>query len=152
MLNTSAPDFALESSIGHKIGLKDLLGSFVVLIFYPMNDTPICNHQLGDISLRAAEFIEWNARIFGVNTAPPDKHREYCSRRRLNFPILSDPGGVTSKRYKSWMGWLPMAKRTVVIINPEGTICFYKRGTPSTQEIKQVIENQTSLTSQSSSP
>ena len=143
MLNNPAPDFSLEANTGQKIGLKDLLGSYVVLIFYPMNNTPICNEQLGEISLRAGEFIKWNARIFGVNPAAADKHREYCSRKRLNFPILSDPGGSTAKKYQTWMGWLPFAKRTVVVIDPNGTICFYNRGTPSSDEIRQVIENGT---------
>ena len=142
MLNSQAPEFALESSTGQSIRLQDLLGTFVVLIFYPMNDTPICNRQLGDLSVRAGELIEWNARIFGVNTAAADKHREYCARKQLNFPILSDPGGATAKKYNAWMRWLPIAKRTVVVINPSGTICFYQRGTPQPHEIKSIIENQ----------
>lgn len=149
MLNSPAPEFALESSTGQSIRLQDMLGTFVVLIFYPMNDTPICNRQLGELSVRAGDLIEWNARIFGVNTAAADKHREYCARKQLNFPILSDPGGATAKKYNAWMGWLPIAKRTVVVIDPSGTICYYQRGAPAAQEIKALIENQSRMTANS---
>jgi peroxiredoxin Q/BCP len=142
MLNLSAPKFTLEANTGQKIQLEDLLGAFTVLVFYPMNDTPICNRQLGDINLRLSELIQHNTRVFGVNAAGKDKHKEYCVRKRLEFPILSDPDGVTAKSYNAWMRWFPIAKRTVVVIDPTGTIRYYKRGAPSLDEILDVIKSQ----------
>jgi peroxiredoxin Q/BCP len=106
-----------------------------------MNDTPICNRQLGEMSLRVEELLQWNARVFGVNTADPEKHKEYCVRKRLEFPILSDPGGVVAKKYSAWMRWLPIMKRTVVVIDPLGIVRFYKRGKPSPDEVRQLLES-----------
>ena len=48
MMNTPAPEFSLTASNGQQINLKDFLGSFVVLIFYPANDTPVCDRQLNE--------------------------------------------------------------------------------------------------------
>lgn len=135
MLNTQAPDFTLEASTGQKITLQDLRGSYVVLIFYPANDTPVCNSQLEEASMHVEKFVECNARVFGVNTASTDKHREYCTRKRLDFPILSDTNAQTAKKYKAYWGWLPVNRRTVVVIDPEGKIVMYERGKPSTEEI-----------------
>jgi len=146
MLNDRAPEFELESSTGQFITLSDLHGTFVVLIFYPMNDTPICNRQLSEMSINTKELLQYNARVFGINTASRDKHSQYCIRKRLDFPILSDPGGAIAKKYKAWMNWLPIPKRTVVVIDPDGIICFYKRGAPSPVEVIQAIHNRADLT------
>src|SRR5262245_11542134 len=118
MLNQEAPDFSLESTTGGQVHLKDLRGSYVVLVFYPWNDTPVCNKQLDTMSLNAEELFAHNARVFGVNTAPATKSKEFCLRKKLEFPILSDPGGETAKKYGAYMMWLPWNKRTVLAIDP----------------------------------
>lgn len=135
MLHKKAPDFSLESSTGQNVSLGQFRGSFVVLIFYPMNDTPVCNRQLEEANVNLQEFLEANARVFGVNTASKAKQREYCQRKKLEFPILSDPGGRVAKQFKAHRWWLPTNLRTVVVVDPEGEICYYKRGAPGAQEI-----------------
>jgi peroxiredoxin Q/BCP len=140
MLNTTAPEFSLESSTGHSVTLADLPGMFVILIFYPANDTPTCNRQLDEFSISAEKLLEFNVRVFGVNTASAEKAKEFCLRRRLEFPILSDPGGRVARKYGAQMSWLAWNKRTVVVIDPAGKIIFYERGTPSPEHILQAIE------------
>jgi peroxiredoxin Q/BCP len=141
LLGTPAPDFTLEASTGAKISLNDLQGSYIVLIFYPANDTPVCNRQLEEMSLSASQLLQYNARIFGVNTANAGKAKEYCTRKKLDFPILSDPGGTTAKKYQSFWSWIGTNKRTVVSINPNGKICFYQRGTPTPEQIIEAIQS-----------
>jgi peroxiredoxin Q/BCP len=143
MLNTKAPDFSLEASNGQKVSLNELRGAFVVLIFYPMNDSPHCNKQLKDAELNIQEFLLANTRVFGINTAAAEKQREYCMRKRLSFPILSDPGGKTAKKYKAHMLWLPFNLRTVVVVGPNGDVCYWKRGLPSASEIIEAIKSKT---------
>lgn len=135
MIGTKAPEFSLHGSTGQVVTLSDLSGTYIVLVFYPSNDTPVCDRQLSDLSINAADLLAINTRIFGVNTADENKHREYCTRRQLEFPILSDPRGVTAKKYKAFWGWIGVNRRTVVIIDPRGEICFYSRGNPSSEEI-----------------
>ena len=144
MINEKAPQFELEASNGQKIKLIDLRGSFVVLIFYPMNDTPICNRQLNDMSINLEDFLTCNARVFGVNTASKERQREYCQRKRLEFPILSDAGANVARQYGTYNPWMPFWQhRTVVAIDPQGVICYYERGNPAPdvvlKTIKQVI-------------
>jgi len=135
MLNTKAPDFALTASTGQQVSLCNFKGSFVVLIFYPANDTPVCDRQLKEASLSMKEFLALNTRVFGVNTADADKQRDYCTRKKLEYPILSDPGGKVARLYKATHGWLPFNKRTVVMVDPAGDICLYERGTPSPEQL-----------------
>lgn len=140
MLGKQAPDFSLESTTGQPIRLADLLGSFVVLIFYPANDTPTCNRQLDDLNENWDDFLHLNTRVFGINTAKIEKQKEYCLRRRLQFPILSDPGGVVARKYKAFLPLLPFNRRTVVAICPRGSILFYERGMPNPEKILQIIK------------
>lgn len=140
MHNKPAPDFALDATSGEQIKLKDLLGSFVVLIFYPANDTPVCNSQLSEMSLNTQDLLARNSLVFGVNTAPLAKSGDYCTRRRLSFPILSDPGGQVAKQYKSFTSWIGLNRRTVVIVDPKGNICFFERGNPKPEKILEKID------------
>jgi thioredoxin-dependent peroxiredoxin len=143
MIGETAPDFSLESTTGQPIRLTDLLGSFVVLIFYPVTDSPTCNKQLDEVNENWDDFLQVNARVFGVNTAKIEKQKEYCLRRRLQFPILSDPGGVVAKKYKAFMPLIPWNKRTVVAICPRGTVLFYERGKPEPSKVLQAIKKAT---------
>jgi len=150
MLNQPAPEFTLEATTGQNICLKDLHGAFVVLIFYPANDTPICNKQLDDISFTNKDFLALNARVFGVNTASANESRSFCTRRKLEFPILSDPDGVTAKSYKAYMKWFTRNKRVVVAIDPKGMICFYEKGKPAPEKILEAIKEASAKLSPSS--
>jgi peroxiredoxin Q/BCP len=142
MLNNRAPEFALDSTTGNQVRLSDFSGSFVVLIFYPANETPTCNSQLADMNINLQEFFENNARVFGVNTASVEAHRTYCERRRLEFPILSDKGGLVAKQYNANRKWLPMfIRRTVVAIDPDGVICFYENGKPDPKSVLDAIKD-----------
>ena len=142
MINLQAPAFELEASNGQKIRLDDMRGSYVVLIFYPMNDTPICNRQLDAMNVNLDAFINSNCRVFGVNTASKEKQRSYCERRRLQFPILSDAGAFVAKQYGTFNKYFPFAqKRTVVAIDPDGTICFYERGNPEPDKVLDIIRS-----------
>lgn len=140
MLGQQAPDFSLDSTTGQPIRLQDLLGSYVVLIFYPANDTPTCNRQLDEINENWEGFLEANARVFGINTANIEKQKEFCVRRRLQFPILSDPRGSVAKKYKAFMPLIPFNKRTVVAICPAGKIFFYERGKPDPFKVLSAIK------------
>ena len=140
MLNTPAPNFSLMASSGKLITLRDLVGQFVVLIFYPVNDSPTCNKQLDDFNLNLDEYVNFGVRVFGVNTAPVDKQRRYCVKRKLDFPILSDPGGVVAKTYGAYRWFFPVNKRTLVVVDPKGLICLYERGIPSADRILAAIK------------
>jgi peroxiredoxin Q/BCP len=139
-IGKDAPDFSLESTTAHNVNLSDLRGSFIVLIFYPANDTPVCNKQLDEANMSAAVFLQHNARVFGVNTAKVEKTRAYCIRRRLEFPILADPGGTVARKYGAFWGWLNMNRRTVVIIDPAGKIVFSCHGKPPPEKLIEAID------------
>lgn len=140
MLNQKAPDFTLAASNGEQVSLRDLKGKFVVLIFYPANDTPTCNKQLAEANLALGEFKAANAVVFGVNPAPQKKMADFCTRKQLEFPILSDTHGQIAKEYNAHSKWLPLNIRTVVVIDPAGEIVYYQRGKPLPEQMLAAIK------------
>jgi thioredoxin-dependent peroxiredoxin len=133
-----APDFSLVSSTGDTVRLSDFSQkNYLVLIFYPGDETPGCTKQLCAIRDDHSKFEAKNAKVFGVNPANGDSHRKFIKRYGFQFPLLIDEDQKTAKLYGcgSW----PMVKRTVYVIDPQGTVIYVKKGLPPDEEILQSI-------------
>lgn len=133
-----APGFSLESDAGATVSLaSELAKGPVVLIFYPMDNTPGCTAQLCAARDDAPRYAAAGVSVFGVNNGGAASHERFREKHRLSAPLLVDAGLKTATAYDAVIGVGPLKiiNRTVVGISPDGTIAFYKRGTPSTGEI-----------------
>jgi thioredoxin-dependent peroxiredoxin len=136
-IGDKAPDFSLVSSNGDTVPLSSFSGSsYVVLIFYPGDQTPGCTKQLCAVRDDYSAFKAKNAQVFGVNPGDSTSHRKFVKRYNFQFPLLIDAGRETAKRYGC--GGL-FVKRTVYVIDPQGTIIYAKRGMPANEEILKAI-------------
>jgi peroxiredoxin Q/BCP len=133
-----APDFSLPADSGETITLSQALGHGpVVLIFYPMDNTPGCTAQLCAVRNDAARYAEAGITVYGVNNGGAASHQRFIEKHGLTAPLLVDSGLAVSAEYDAVLsiGLIRFIKRTVVGVARDGTIAFYKRGTPSTDEI-----------------
>jgi thioredoxin-dependent peroxiredoxin len=140
MLKTGqkAPDFALVSSNGDTVRLGDFSGRhYVVLIFYPGDETPGCTKQLCALRDDYAEFEAKNAKVFGVNPADSASHMKFAKRYNFQFPLLIDKHRKMAKRYGCVSGLF--VQRTVYVIDPQGIVIYAKRGMPANDEIMKAI-------------
>lgn len=137
MIGKPAPGFALAASDGQTYDLKDLSGKPVVLVFYPMDNTPGCNKQLSALRDDQEKFDQVGARIFGINPGTLDSHRKFCEGFRFAFPLLSDPGLKVAEAYGAARG--TFNKRTVVVIGPDGLVKFHRHGMPTDDEILEAL-------------
>jgi thioredoxin-dependent peroxiredoxin len=136
-VGTQAPGFALLSSNGDTIALKNFAGKhYVVLIFYPGDQTPGCTAQLCAIRDDYSQFEAKNAKVFGVNPGDLKSHQKFVKKQNYQFPLLVDENRATAKAY-GCDGL--MVKRTVYVIDTAGKIIFAKRGRPANEEILKVI-------------
>jgi thioredoxin-dependent peroxiredoxin len=137
-LGSIAPDFSLLSSDSTTVKLSDFSGKkYVVLIFYPGDQTPGCTAQLCAIRDDYSLFEAKNAKVFGVNPGDLKSHKKFIEKQRYQFPLLIDANRTVAKLYgcDSW----PMVKRTVYVIGIDGKILFAKRGKPANAEILRAI-------------
>jgi len=133
VIGRPAPGFALAASDGKTYDLQGLAGRAVVLVFYPMDNTPGCNKQLSALRDDRDKFDRAGVQIFGVNPGTLDSHRKFCEGFGFPFPLLSDPGLKVAEAYGAARG--SYNRRTVVVIGPDGMIRFHRHGMPTDDEI-----------------
>jgi peroxiredoxin Q/BCP len=126
-----APPFRLAASDGSSVELAAVLRAGpALLLFYPGNDTPGCNRQLGTVREEIGRYRMAGVRPFGVNPATPEAHREYAERLELPFLLLSDPGLTVARRYHAVRPDAAEIDRTVYLVGRDGRVIFSARGAP----------------------
>ena len=127
----TAPDFSLLNQQRQTVTLRDLRGQWVVLYFYPEDDTPGCTCQATEFTALLQSFRNHNARVLGVSGDSPDDHARFAAKYSLRFDLLSDPARDTMTQYGAWttvqQGNQTVSRviRTTVIIDPAGRIAAH---------------------------
>jgi peroxiredoxin Q/BCP len=137
VIGKPAPGFALSAGDGKTYRLEDCAGKPVVLVFYPMDNTPGCNKQLSALRDDQDKFDRAGAVLFGVNPAGVDDHRKFCDGFGFRFPLLSDPEMKVARAYGA--AGSSMNRRTVVVIGSDGLVKFHRHGMPTDDEILEAL-------------
>ncbi|HVI09949.1 MAG TPA: peroxiredoxin [Candidatus Binatia bacterium] len=124
MAGTAAPTFSLPSQDGALVDLADYRGQWVVLYFYPKDQTPGCTREAHNFQVDQQKYAERRAVVLGVSVDSVDSHKKFCAKEGLNFKLLADRGGAVSKSYGSLtdLGVVKIAARHTFLIDPEGKI------------------------------
>lgn len=119
-----APSFSLPEQSGKVITLDDLRGKWVVLYFYPKNDTPGCTEEACSFRDDMAQLTALGAQIVGVSIAETDSNAEFAKKYHLPFPLLADKDGEVAKRYGAFSDWkvARFARRYTFLIDAQGKI------------------------------
>jgi peroxiredoxin Q/BCP len=119
-----APEFELPDQTGQLHSLEDYRDQWVVLYFYPKNETPGCTTEACEFRDNIFAFRDLNAQILGVSIDSVDSHRSFAENHSLPFPLLADVNGVTADAYgvKTRMLGMTVAKRQTFIIAPGGNV------------------------------
>ncbi len=129
-----APDFTLQDESGKTHSLADYKGKWLVLYFYPKDDTPGCTAEACSLRDAATDMSELDAEIVGVSADDAKSHGKFIAKHHLNFTLLSDPNKGVIEAYGAWgkkmFGKEGILRRTF-IINPHGEVVkVYGRVTP----------------------
>ncbi len=139
-----APLFTLPDERGRLVSLADFKGKKnVLLVFYPGDLTPGCSMQLSAFRDDWAKFNSRDTVIFGINHAESDSHATFVKKCALPFQLLTDAGKRVSKKYDATKKLfnLTLIKRTVVVVNREGQIVYFKHGMPKNIDILKSISS-----------
>lgn len=122
-----APAFTVETTAG-KRRLADYAGHWLVVYFYPKDDTPGCTKEAQDFSAHADAFEQASAHILGISRDPLPRHEKFAAKYDLAIALGSDETGKVSDAYGTWeeksmygRTYMGMARRTF-LISPEGRI------------------------------
>jgi peroxiredoxin Q/BCP len=144
-----APDFSLPNESGINKTLKDFAGKWLVLYFYPKDDTPGCTIQACSLRDARDDLTDLGAEVVGVSKDSTESHDKFKAKHSLNFTLLSDESGNTITAYGAWgkkmFGQTGILRKTF-LIDPEGVVQkVYGKAVPighGEQVIKDLIELQ----------
>ena len=125
---TKAPNFKLASTSKADYSLKDSIGKYVVIYFYPKDDTPGCTIETIDFNKLLSKFKKLECDVFGISKDNLNSHKKFKNKYKINFDLLADAGLTVLKKYKVWgkkkfMGREFMGiNRTTFLIDTKGKI------------------------------
>jgi peroxiredoxin len=122
----SAPDFKLLGTGGETYSLSDQLGTPVVLIFYPGDDTPVCTIQLKSYNEDLTQFTELGATLWAISPQSVESHDDFSERHGFGFPLLADPDKATFREY-GCLGPLGFPRRSVFVVDRDGIVRYCHR-------------------------
>ena len=123
-LDQPAPDFALAGFVPPgtegELRLSDFQGRWLALYFYPKDFTGGCTLEARGFQQDLAQFHQLGAEVVGISADSAESHASFCGSEGLAFPLLSDPGGLVSRSYGSWIS--PYSQRHSFLIDPAGVL------------------------------
>ncbi|OPX26782.1 MAG: peroxiredoxin [Campylobacteraceae bacterium 4484_166] len=128
-IGDTAPLFVAKSTHGD-INLENMKGGWVVLYFYPKDNTPGCSTQAMDFTASKKKFEKLNCTIFGISPDSVEKHHKFTEQKELNITLLSDEDHTIAQSYGAWRLKKNFGKeymgivRTTYLIDPKGVVAY----------------------------
>jgi peroxiredoxin (alkyl hydroperoxide reductase subunit C) len=115
---TKAPDFSLPDQDGNQVSLADFAGRKLVLVFYPLDFSPVCTDQLNLYQEVLSEFESQGATLVGISVDSSYAHHAFREQLNLTMPLLADfhPKGEVSKAYGAYIEGAGISNRALVLI------------------------------------
>jgi peroxiredoxin Q/BCP len=118
---TLAPNFVAPAHDGNKVALSELRGRTVILWFYARDETPLATREATDFRSAWPELQRQGIAVVGVSTDTVEAHKDFASRLRLPFPLLSDERGSIARAYGVPVSY-GIADRRTYVIGSDGTV------------------------------
>ena len=144
--NTKAPSLNLNSTNGKIYSLKDSIGKYIILYFYPKDDTPGCTIETNDFNKLLSKFKKLECEIYGISKDNLKSHNKFRDKYKIKFNLLADEELKVLKKYKVWgkkkfmgrefMGVL----RTTFLIDKKGKIIKIWDNVKVKDHAKEVLE------------
>ncbi|HEY8119538.1 MAG TPA: peroxiredoxin [Methylophilaceae bacterium] len=142
-LGQQAPDFNLADARGAQHKLADYSGKWVVLYFYPKDDTPGCTKEACSFRDDLAQLDKLGAQVIGVSVDDTDSHAKFAEKYHLPFPLLADKDGKVADSYGALTNLYvtKIAKRYTFLIDPKGNIAKTYLSVDTSRHSQQIIDD-----------
>ena len=131
-----APEFTLADQDGNELSLADLRGQTTVLVFYPLDFSPVCTDQLNVYQEVLEDLEREGVRLVGISVDSAFSHKAFRQHLRLDMPLLADfhPKGEVARRFGVYLDDRGHSQRALVMIDPDGIVAW-SHVSPSPLEI-----------------
>lgn len=146
----AAPAFSLPDQDGNKVKLADLKGRWVVLYFYPKDDTPGCTVEACQFTAGVKAFEKLDAVVFGCSADDAESHRKFIAKHKLKIDLLTDEDHAVMTKYGAWGEKVLYGKKSVgvirstVVVGPDGKVAAHwkkvKADGHADQVAKKIVE------------
>ena len=141
-----ASNFILPSTNQNNYSLKDSLGKYVILYFYPKDDTPGCTIEANDFNKLLSKFKKLECEVYGISKDNLKSHEKFRNKYKIKFDLLSDQELKVLKKYKVWGKKKFMGRefmgiiRTTFLIDKKGKIIKIWNNVKVKDHAKEVLE------------
>lgn len=138
-----APDFKLPDHQGQLRSLADWHGQWLILYFYPKDDTPGCTREACHFRDDLQQFKALGAAVVGISVDTVSSHADFVKKHSLPFPLLADSNGKVADAYGALLDLvlLQAAKRMTFLIDPQGNVAQMYSGVDPDRHSQQLIDD-----------
>lgn len=148
LVGQPAPTFTLPDQDGKTHRLEDFRGQWVILYFYPKDDTPGCTKEACSFRDDLHQLEKLGGRVLGVSVDDSESHAKFAQKYHLPFPLLSDKDGSVASSYGALtnLGFVKIAKRYTFLISPEGNLAKIYLSVDTSRHSQEIIDDLKKLT------
>lgn len=142
-VGSPAPNFNLPDQNGTTHTLQDFRGKWLVLYFYPKDDTPGCTQEACAFRDDLNQLAEMGSEVVGVSVDDSASHAEFAKKYHLPFPLLADKTGEVAASYGALMnlGIIKLARRFTFLIDPQGNISKVYLSVETSRHSREIIDD-----------
>jgi peroxiredoxin Q/BCP len=144
VVGASAPVFCLPNQDGNEVCLEDYRGGWVVLYFYPRDNTKGCTLEAIDFTMNKEAFEDMGAIVLGVSPDSVKSHNNFCQKHNLTITLLSDPEHVALEKYGVWQLKKMYGRefhgvvRSTFLVDPDGKVAHIWRKVKVADHVEEV--------------
>ncbi len=138
-----APDFNLADQQGRQHNLQEYRGKYLILYFYPKDDTPGCTQEACAFRDDLHQLTELGAQVVGISVDDSNSHAVFAKKYHLPFPLLADKKGEVAASYGALLnlGIVKLARRYTFMIDPQGNIEHKYLSVDTSRHSREIIED-----------
>lgn len=146
-IGENAPEFRLKDTKGSYHSLSDYKGKYVVLYFYPKDDTPGCTKEACNFRDDLSKLEQLNAKVIGISIDSEASHRKFAEKYHLPFTLLADMDGSVANTYHALTNLIftKVAKRYTFLIDPNSKVVKIYHNVNVSNHSQQIIDDLKSL-------
>ncbi|MGO9639947.1 MAG: redoxin domain-containing protein [Candidatus Acidiferrales bacterium] len=137
----SAPDFTLKDQSQKEVKLSAFRGKNVVLVFYPLDWSPVCTNEHACFVNDLKRFEKLDAQVLGLSVDSVWSHKAFAEKMGISYPLLADfqPRGAVAEKFGVFLPEKGITGRAIAIINRAGKIAWFKQyDIPAVPDIEEV--------------